>query len=106
MKPVHAKPYPTQFLHTSTFQKELHHLCKIGVLQEAPYPTQWASPTFITPKKDGRVRWVSDFRELNKALIRDIYPLPVIHSVIMKRKGFKFFTKLDLTMMYYSMELD
>jgi len=51
MKPVHAKPYPVPFLHQSTFKKELQHLCKIGVLREAPYPTQWASPTFITPKR-------------------------------------------------------
>ena len=81
-------------------------MCEVGVLRKAPRPTQWASPTFITPKLDGRVRWVSDFRALNKALVRDVYPLPVIHDVIMKRQGYKFFTKLDLTMMYYVMELD
>ena len=66
-------------------------MCQIGVLREAPFPTHWESPTFITPKKDGRVRWVSDFRELNKALVQDVYPLPVIHDVIMKRKGFDCF---------------
>ena len=92
-KPVHARPYIIPKINEETFKRELKHLLEIGVLQPCR-PTKWASPTFIIPKKAGRVRWISDFRELNKVMKRNVYPLPVISEVLQKRSGWKYFTKL------------
>lgn len=50
--PRHFKPYPIPKMHLPTFKKELDHLVEIGVLEKAGM-SAWASPTFITPKKDG-----------------------------------------------------
>lgn len=49
------------------FRKELQRLCDIGVLKRCG-PSEWGLPSFIIPKKDGKVRWSSDLRELNKAI--------------------------------------
>jgi hypothetical protein len=53
--PKHSRPYPIPVIHLHAFKKELLHLVEIGVLSPQG-ASEWASPTFITPPKDGRVR--------------------------------------------------
>jgi hypothetical protein len=89
----HARPYPVPVVHLADFKKELLHLVEIGVLSPQG-AIEWASLTFITPKKDSRVRCVSDLQELNKVVRRKQYPLPIIMHTLRGRKGYKFFTKL------------
>ena len=84
--PKHSRPYAVLHMHLKTFKKELQHLLKIGVLSRQGSST-WASPTFIIPKKDGRVRWISDLRKLNKVVIRKQYPLPIINDILKKNIG-------------------
>ncbi len=67
------------------------HLCEIGVLQSQG-ASECASSIFIVPKKDGRVHWVSDLRELNKVVRRRQYPLPIIQDILKRCPGYQFFT--------------
>ena len=104
-KPFQCRPYQVPFAHRELFKGELDRLVQQGVLEPANR-SQWTAPTFITPKKDGRVRWVSDFRVLNKNLFRRQYELPRIKDILDRRSGYKYFTKLDISMQYYTFELD
>ena len=61
--------------HVETLKKEIQRLCDLGVLKWQA-DSEWALPTFIVPKKDNTVRVVSDFREINKWIVRKPFPIP------------------------------
>ncbi len=58
-KPVHSRPYPVPQIHLKTFKMELDHLVRIGVLA-SQQESEWVSPSFIIPQKDGRVHQISN----------------------------------------------
>jgi len=59
-KPYHAHACDTPRCHIQTLKAEVECLIKIGVLKKMNR-SEWAAPTFIIPKKDGSVRFISDF---------------------------------------------
>ncbi|NND94264.1 MAG: DDE-type integrase/transposase/recombinase, partial [Flavobacteriales bacterium] len=103
--PHRSRPYTVPHQHQGVFKEELDRLVKIGVLEEAGR-SEWIAGTFIIPKKDGRIRWISDFRGLNKTIKRKVYPIPRIADILGRRKNYEFLSKLDISMQYYTFELD
>ncbi len=50
---------------------------------------------------------LSDFRELNKCIVRKPYPIPKISMILQELEGgFTYATALDLNMGYYTIRLD
>ncbi len=92
-------------IHKDTIMKEVERFCKLGVLERQP-SSEWALPSFIIPKKDQTVRFLSDFWEVNKMLIRTPFPIPKISMVLQEIEGFSVATALDLNMSYYTITLD
>ena len=95
-KPYHSRPFPIQKSHKATTIKELNRLCELGVLEFQP-TSEWASPSFIVPKKDNTVHFISNSREVNKQLVRKPFPIPKISTVLQELEGFTFATALIWT---------
>ncbi len=92
-KPVHHCTYPVPHVHWQTFKKELNHMVELGIL--APWgASEWASPAFIIPKKDGHIQQITDLCWLNEAIIQKQYSLPIITDLLDCISGYKFFTNL------------
>ena len=64
-----------------------------------------ASPFFFVKKKDGRLRPVQDYRQLNAMTIKNRYPLPLISEVIDKLSGARYFTKFDVRWGYENIRI-
>jgi hypothetical protein len=67
-KPIHARAYTVPRSVEQELQqcREIVKSVEIGVLEE-DYSSEWASPSFAIPKKNGSstIRVVTDFRKLN-----------------------------------------
>jgi transposase InsO family protein len=61
-----------------------------------PSCSDFASPIVLVKKKNGSTRICVDYRKLNKKIVKDRYPLPVIEDQIDKLSTAMMFTILDL----------
>ena len=57
-------------------------------------------PVFFVRKKDRKKRMVQDYQYLNKKIVKDNYPLPLILDLINTIDTKKVFTKMDLRWRY------
>jgi hypothetical protein len=108
-KPIHERAYtvPRSVEQQLKHSKEILRLVDIGVLEE-DYSSEWASPSFAIPKKNGTIRVVADFRKLNLLLNHLSHPflIPKIGDMIRSMEAFTFASALDLNMGYYHIKLD
>ena len=88
-KPYHGRAFPVPKIHKEVLIREIERLCKLWVLERQP-ESEWASPSFIVPKKNGTVCFLSDFREVNKRIVRTPFPIPKISTVLQELEGFSY----------------
>lgn len=82
----------------------LQQLLDQGIISEASSP--WASGVVLVRKKDGRLRFCIDYRQLNQRTVRDSYDLPRIEELMDHLIGAKFFSSLDMRSGYYQVEVE
>ena len=106
--PYKGRYYNLPKAYEYTAKKEIERMVDIGVLKELPWhdDSPWSSPSFGIPKKTGDIRIITDFRELNKWVEVDPFPLPRINETLQKLEKFKSATALDLSHGFYSIPLD
>ena len=59
-KPYHGRAFPVPKIHKEVLIREIERLCKLGVL-ERQQESEWASPSFIVPKKNKTVCFLRNF---------------------------------------------
>jgi hypothetical protein len=70
-----------------------------------PSVSPWGAPILFVKKKDGTLRLCIDFRQLNKATVKNKYPLPRIDDLFYQLRGAKIFSKIDLRSEYHRVRI-
>ena len=70
-----------------------------------PSRSEWASNVVMVKKKDGTLRFCVDYRKLNAATVKDVYPLPRIESCLDTLAGSCWFSTFDLRAGYHQVKL-
>ena len=100
-KPFNSRYYPVPRINKEKFRKEIKRLVEIGV-PKLVQQSQYGTPVFIIPKKEGTVRFITEYHRLNHKLVRKPYPLPRIGDTMQQQEGFHYATELYLNMGYYT----
>ena len=90
-------------------QKELDDFLDENLLSGRIHPSKspMASPVFFVKKKDGKLRFVQDYRKLNEMTVKNTYPLPLVLDIInrISDSKAKYFTKLDVQWGYNNVRI-
>eukprot|EP00253_Pinus_taeda_P030101 PITA_30101 len=94
IKPVRQPQRRMNLVLQDIVREELQKLLRVNFI----YPisdSQLVSPLVVVPKKNGKWRICVDYRQLNKATLKDYFPLPFIDQVLDTLAGKSSFSFLD-----------
>ncbi|GFT77971.1 retrovirus-related Pol polyprotein from transposon 17.6 [Trichonephila clavipes] len=93
-KPIYHSPRRLPFTKRDIVDKQIDEWIQNGVIE--PCSSAYASQVLVVRKKDGSPRVCIDFRKLNRVLVKDHYPLPLIEDILDKLQDTRVFSTIDL----------
>jgi hypothetical protein len=101
--PRFCKVYLMTLMEQTEMDAFLEEALATGRIRQSKSPL--GALVFFIKKKDGKLRFVQDYRALNAITRKDRYPLPLIDDLIHQLKGVHYFTKLDVRWGYNNVRI-
>ena len=98
-EPISIPPYRMTPAELKELKAQLEELLNKGFIRPSTSP--WGAPVLFVKKKDGSLQMCIDYRQLNRATIRDQYPLPLIDELFDQLQGSRVYSKIDLRSGYH-----
>ena len=84
-------------------KENLKYLLYKGFIR--PIISPWTTPVLFIKKKDGFLIMCNDYRQLDKVLIKNKYPIPRIDDWFYQLQSGSHFSKIDLRLSYHQLRV-
>ena len=101
--PMSRAPYRMAPIELKELKVQLQELLDKGFIRPSVLP--WGAPVLFVKKNDGILRMCIDYRQINKVMVKNKYPLPRIEDLFYQLKGAGVFSKIDLRSGYYQLRV-
>ena len=106
--PIKCRQYRQPKAAQKALEENLKKYLELGIVQKSDSP--WSSPLWAIPRKstkDGERRWriVTDFRELNKITVGQVYPLIQPYDILDAASSAKFISTIDCVLAFFQVPL-
>ena len=102
--PRKQPPWCSSKEHFNVVKDEVTRLKQAGAIKEVFYP-EWLANTVVVKKKSRKWRVCVDFRDLNKACLKDPFPIPRINQLVNATAGHPRMSFLDAFQGYHQIPL-
>lgn len=107
-EPVFTKNYRIPHAHKDVISNQVKNMLIENVIEHSFSP--YNSPLLLVPKKNSKDingwRMVVDYRQVNKKVVSDVFPLPRIDEILDQLGRAKWFTILDLKSGFHQIQID
>lgn len=100
---VNLRPSRYNLEQKDEIERQIAEMLRQGIIRFST--SLFASPVLLVQKKDGTWRFCIDFRYLNAMMLKNRYPLPIIHELLDELSGAAWFTRLDLRSGYHHIRM-
>ena len=95
----------TPFSLRSKVEEKVQELINLDIIEPATGYTPWVNPVVVVPKSQGDIHLCIHMRRANKAILRELHPIPTVDEILQSLNGSRVFSKLDLRWGFHQLEL-